>query len=152
MISLLTRITSSFEKATTVQCVKLHIKPVALDFGAVPEQMHQGFFSLYRKHRQGNPQILADKTCIILFNASFVQMFPRRCITNDEFLFYRQTQSSFVTFDRGQYAFIQQKVESRLDYFLVSELLGLEIVGADTVPGYCYDHSLVCIGFKSGIC
>ena len=41
---------------------------------------------------------------------------------------------------------------SRPDYFLVSELLGLEIVGADTVPGYCYDHSLVCIGFKSGIC
>ena len=36
---------------------------------------------------------------------------------------------------------------SRFDYFLVSELLGLEIVSAD-MPGYCSDHSLLCIVLK----
>ena len=37
------------------------------------------------------------------------------------------------------------------DYFLVSEHLGLDIAGADIMPGYCFDHSLVYIGFKSDI-
>ena len=40
---------------------------------------------------------------------------------------------------------------SRIDYFLVSEHLGLDIAGADIMPGYCSDHSLVYIGFKSGM-
>ena len=40
---------------------------------------------------------------------------------------------------------------SRIDYFLVSEHLGLDIAGADIMPGYCSDHSLVYIGFKSDI-
>ena len=40
---------------------------------------------------------------------------------------------------------------SRLDYCLVSELLSLKIVSADIMPGYCSDHLLVCIGFKTGI-
>ena len=40
---------------------------------------------------------------------------------------------------------------SRLDYFLVSEVLGLDIASADIMPGYFSDHSLVCIGFKTGI-
>ena len=39
---------------------------------------------------------------------------------------------------------------SRLDYFLVSEVLGLDITSADIMPGYFSDHSLVCIGFKTG--
>ena len=37
---------------------------------------------------------------------------------------------------------------SRLDYLLVSEVLGLDITSADIMPGYFSDHSLVCIGFK----
>ena len=40
---------------------------------------------------------------------------------------------------------------SRLDYLLVSEVLGLDITSADIMPGYFSDHSLVCIGFKTGI-
>ena len=40
---------------------------------------------------------------------------------------------------------------SRIDYFLVSEHLWLDIAGADIMPGYCSDHSLVYIGFKSDI-
>ena len=40
---------------------------------------------------------------------------------------------------------------SRLDFFLVSEVFGLDITSADTMPGYFSDHSLVCIGFKTGI-
>ncbi len=40
---------------------------------------------------------------------------------------------------------------SRIDYFLVSEHLGLDIAGADIMPGYCSDHSLVYIRFKSDI-
>ena len=40
---------------------------------------------------------------------------------------------------------------SRLDYLLVSEVLGLDITRADIMPGYFSDHSLVCIGFKTGI-
>ena len=39
----------------------------------------------------------------------------------------------------------------RLDYLLVSEVLGLDITSADIMPGYFSDHSLVCIGFKTGI-
>ena len=39
---------------------------------------------------------------------------------------------------------------SRPDYFLVSELLGLEIVSADIMPGYCSNHSLVRVVFKTG--
>ena len=38
-----------------------------------------------------------------------------------------------------------------VEYFLVSEHLGLDIAGADIMPGYCSDHSLVYIGFKSDI-
>ena len=40
---------------------------------------------------------------------------------------------------------------SRLDYLLVSEVLGLDITSVDIMPGYFSDHSLVCIGFKTGI-
>ena len=40
---------------------------------------------------------------------------------------------------------------SRHDHFLVSELLGLEIVSADMLPGYHSDRLLVCVYFKSGI-
>ena len=40
---------------------------------------------------------------------------------------------------------------SRTDYFLVSEHLGLDIAGADIMPDYCSDHSLVYIGFKNDI-
>lgn len=41
---------------------------------------------------------------------------------------------------------------SRLDYFLVSEQFGLDILScANIVPGYYSDHSLVYIGFKTGI-
>ena len=40
---------------------------------------------------------------------------------------------------------------NRVDYFLVSEHLGLDIAGADIMPAYCSDHSLVYIGFKSNI-
>ena len=40
---------------------------------------------------------------------------------------------------------------SRIDYFLVSEHLGLDIAGADIMPGYCSGHSLVYIGLKSDI-
>ena len=40
---------------------------------------------------------------------------------------------------------------SRLDYFLVSEHLGLDIASADIMPGYYSDHSLVCVGFKTDI-
>ena len=39
---------------------------------------------------------------------------------------------------------------SRLDYLLVSEVLGLDITSADIMPGCFSDHSLVCIGFKTG--
>ena len=39
----------------------------------------------------------------------------------------------------------------RPDCFLVSEVLGLDITSADIMPGYLSDHSLVCIGFKTGI-
>ena len=41
---------------------------------------------------------------------------------------------------------------SRLDYLLVSEVLGLDITSADIMPGYFCDHSLVCIGFKNWYC
>ena len=40
---------------------------------------------------------------------------------------------------------------SRLDFFLVSKQLGLHIASADIIPGYCSDHSLVCIAFKIDI-
>ena len=40
---------------------------------------------------------------------------------------------------------------SKLDYFLVSEVLGLDITSADIMPEYVSYHSLVCIGFKTGI-
>ena len=41
---------------------------------------------------------------------------------------------------------------SRLDFFVfVSEQLGLDVARADIMPGYCSDHSLVCIAFKSDI-
>ena len=40
---------------------------------------------------------------------------------------------------------------SRIDCFLVSEHLWLDIAGADIMPGYCSDHSVVYIGFKSDI-
>ena len=40
---------------------------------------------------------------------------------------------------------------NRVDYFLVSEHLGLDIAGADIMPAYCSDHSLVYIRFKSNI-
>ena len=40
---------------------------------------------------------------------------------------------------------------SRLDYFLVFYLFCLEIVSSVIMPGYCSDHSLVRIGFKTGI-
>ena len=32
-----------------------------------------------------------------------------------------------------------------------SEVLGLDITSVDMMPGYSSDHSLVCIGFKTGI-
>ena len=38
---------------------------------------------------------------------------------------------------------------SRLDFFLISEQLGLDIASADITPGYCSDHSLVDIAFKT---
>ena len=34
---------------------------------------------------------------------------------------------------------------------LASEQLGLDIAAADITPGYCSDHSLVCITFKTNI-
>ena len=40
---------------------------------------------------------------------------------------------------------------SRLDFFLVSEQLGLDIADAEIILGYCSDHSLVCIAFKTDI-
>ena len=40
---------------------------------------------------------------------------------------------------------------SRLDFFLVSEQLGLDIASADITPGSCSDHSLVDIAFKTNI-
>lgn len=40
---------------------------------------------------------------------------------------------------------------SRLDFFLISEQLGLDVAGADIVPGYCSDHSLVYISFETNI-
>ena len=57
--SLLPRITSSFEKKKTnyisTMCKvtmkpSLHIKPVVLDFGTVPEQMHSGFFRTFTEN------------------------------------------------------------------------------------------------------
>ena len=39
---------------------------------------------------------------------------------------------------------------SGLDYLLVCEVLGLDITSAD-ITGYFSDHSLLCIGFKTGI-
>ena len=40
---------------------------------------------------------------------------------------------------------------SKLDFSLVSEHLGIDIASADIMPGYCSDHSLVCISFKTDI-
>ena len=40
---------------------------------------------------------------------------------------------------------------SRLYFLLVSEQLVLDITSADTMPGYCSDHSLVCVAFKTDI-
>ena len=40
---------------------------------------------------------------------------------------------------------------SRLDFFLVSEQLGLDIASADIMQEYCSIHSLVCIAFKTDI-
>ena len=40
---------------------------------------------------------------------------------------------------------------SRLDFFLISEQLDLDIASADITPGYCSDHSLVDIAFKTNI-
>ena len=40
---------------------------------------------------------------------------------------------------------------SRLDFFLISEQLGLDIASADITPEYCSDLSLVDIAFKTNI-
>ena len=41
--------------------------------------------------------------------------------------------------------------EVGLIFFLISEQLGLDIASADITPGYCSDHSLVDIAFKTNI-
>ena len=47
--------------------------------------------------------------------------------------------------------FFNSTQSSRLDYILVPEVLDLDITSAEIMPGYFSDHSLVCIGFKTGI-
>ena len=42
-------------------------------------------------------------------------------------------------------------VPREVEQIIFSEHLGLDIAGADIMPGYCSDHSLVYIGFKSDI-
>ena len=57
---------------------------------------------------------------------------------------YRTLHKDTIKYSWRRFNSIQR---SRLDYFLVSEVLGLDITSA----GYFSDHSLVCIGFKTGI-
>ena len=38
-----------------------------------------------------------------------------------------------------------------LFFVLASEQLGLDVTASDITPGYCSDHSLVCITFKTNI-
>ena len=87
-----------------------------------------------------------------------------RCILNDiEMLNKRMTISNIYAPSSGDHPEFFEKVIREVvlldnesiviggDYFLVSEHLGLDIAGADIMPGYCFDHPLVYIGFKSDI-
>ena len=61
---------------------------------------------------------------------------------------YRTLHSYTGKYSWGRFNGTQR---SRLDFFLISEQLGLDIASADITPGYCSDHSLVDIAFKTSI-
>ena len=52
MFSLLARITKPYISTMFKVTMKpsMHIKPVVLDFGTVPEQMHSGFFRTFTEN------------------------------------------------------------------------------------------------------
>ena len=61
---------------------------------------------------------------------------------------YRTLHSNTRKYSRRRFNGTQR---SRLDFFLISEQLGLDIASADITPGYCSDHSLIDIAFKTNI-
>ena len=58
---------------------------------------------------------------------------------------YRTLHSNTRKYSRRRFNGTQR---SRLDFFLISEQLGLDIASADITPGYCSDHSLVDIALS----
>ena len=46
---------------------------------------------------------------------------------------------------------VHRKIDWNCFLLIISEQLGLDIAGAEIIPWYCSNHSLICIAFKTDI-
>ena len=46
---------------------------------------------------------------------------------------------------------VHRKIDWNFFLIIISEQLGLDIAGAEIIPWYCSNHSLICIAFKTDI-